>query len=188
MKFLLLFSFTFALSGCALKSPSPGDPVVISKTAPIKENKVIQSEDKGSVWEILNKEKLGLQFKNLDNGTNVTVLAGKGISIHSLPPGDWELTGYEEGGRSFSSMNTSKKFVLHTSSKFMTYAGSLVIGCPRIQANDYKYLKTMKFFNRYPFSGKQGLCEMVIGNDFASVKSRLKNAHKSKKLNVVMGF
>jgi hypothetical protein len=63
-----------------------------------------------------------------------------------------------------------------------------VVGCAKIAPKDLKLLKGMSFFNRYPFSSKGGLCEIVIGNNFAGVKAQLRKAQKFKTLDMVLGF
>jgi hypothetical protein len=134
------------------------------------------------------KKQIALQLKNVDDGTNLTVNLTKGLSTTPVPVGHWELTGFEEAGKSFVSMNTSKKFVFSMKQKKNVYAGSIVIGCPKIAPTNFKLLKEMKFFNRYPFSSSTGLCELVVGNNFAKVHSILKKTSKNKKLNIVLGF
>jgi hypothetical protein len=141
-----------------------------------------------TIFELVSKQRVQLQFKSLDNGNNLSVIIENGISQKTIPVGHWELTGYESDGISFLSMNTSKKFVLTVKPKSNIYAGSIVIGCPSIGPDDFKLLKNMKFFNRYPFRSTSNLCELVVGNDFAGVKSNLQKSQNFKKLNLVMGF
>lgn len=193
MKSLFLFCPLLFFTGCASYHPKTDTPVqkdtvyekpVVKKT-PVKRT---QKSNKGVVWELLNREKLTLYFKSVDSGKNLTVIIGKGITQRSVPAGHWELTGFASEGRSFSSMNTSKKFVFRMRASSNIYAGSLVLGCPQISAQDYQYLKGMKFFNRYPFTSTHGLCEVVIGNDFAEVRNTLRKSRKNKNLDLVIGF
>ena len=139
-------------------------------------------------FELASPGKVQLQFKSLDNGRNLSVIIENGITQKSIPAGHWELTGFERDGVSFLSMNTSKKFVLTVKPKSNVYGGSIVIGCPSIGQDDFKLLKNMKFFNRYPFRSSKNLCELVVGNDFAGVKTNLQKPLNSKKLNLIMGF
>ena len=74
------------------------------------------------------------------------------------------------------------------SDKNSTYAGSIVIGCPKIAPSENKLLKPMKFFNRYPFSSSVGLCEVIVGNDFSAVREKVKKIKNTKKLNLILGF
>lgn len=188
MKSLPVFLLFFLLAGCALQRQAPVEPHPVAKPSVAKESKPQGPLKKGAVWELLGSSQITLQFTNVDTGMNLSVVIEEGVSVHPVSPGHWELTGYEQDGKSFNSMNISKKFVMRIKSNSLTYAGSIITGCPKIESKDFKLLKSMKFFNRYPFSGGTGLCEMVVGNDLASVRSELKNIHKSKKLNVVMGF
>ena len=176
MKFLLLLFF---LHGCAsfhTKGPETSEAQKPRAGGPDKAKEAISRN--GGVWELLTGKQLTLQFKEVDSGNNLTIIIDEGISERPVPAGHWELTGFEENGHSFVSMNTSKKFIFTMKGKSSVYAGSIVIGCPRLQSSQFKLLKKMKFFNRYPFSSSQGLCELVIGNDLSGVRT----AGKFKKL------
>jgi len=192
MRFLSFTAFfLIILSGCAsyrtkgpVSSASSNQP---KRTSPV-ENKGALPPSSGALWEILGEEQLVLQLKNVDDGNALIVNLSKGLSTTPVPAGHWELTGFEQSNQSFVSMNTSKKFVFSMKQKKNVYAGSIVIGCPKIAPGDFKLLKEMKFFNRYPFSSTTGLCELVVGNNFAKVQSILKKTSKNKKLNLVLGF
>ena len=192
MRFLSFTAiFLVVLSGCA-SYQTKGPVQTASKKEPTKA--ITQPETKavppssGALFEVLEAEQIGLQLKNVDDNTNLTLNLAKGLSTTPVPAGHWELTGFEQNGKSFLSMNTSKKFVFKMDAKKNVYAGSIVIGCPKIAPTDFKLLKEMKFFNRYPFSSSTGLCEMVVGNNFAKVYSIMKKSSKKKKLNLVLGF
>lgn len=145
-------------------------------------------EGPGVYWELFSGAPLSLQLKNVDSGARLTVILDKGLSLKNVPAGHWELTGFEEKGKSFVSMNISKKFVFRVKPKSNVYAGSILVGCPKINPSDFKLLREMKFFDRYPFSSASGICEMVVGNDFAGVRKYLRKATDNKKLNLIMGF
>lgn len=179
------------LTGCA-SYRTKEDPQTPAKTAQPKRTETISPgmlpPSEGALWEVLNSEQVSLQLKNVDSGKNLTVNLAKGLSTSPVPVGHWEITGFEENGKSFLSMNISKKFVFRMKAKNNVYAGSIVIGCPQIASTDLKLLKEMNFYNRYPFSSASGLCEMVIGDNFARVRKTLKKSSKNKKLNLIMGF
>lgn len=186
----LMVLWGFLLSGCALLQETPTTSVPSTSKQPpvVKEVKAPVVHKKGGVWELLGTEQITLQFKNVDTGMNLSVVIQDGVSVHPVTPGHWELTGFEEKGRSYTSMNVSKKFVMRIRPNTLTYAGSVLVGCPKIETTNFKLLKSMKFFNRYPFSSGTGLCEMIIGNDLVSVRNSLRHDRKSKTLNLVMGF
>lgn len=154
----------------------------------IKEKKAVVVIEHATFFDLVSHDKIQLQFQELDRGRSLSVIIEKGISQKMIPPGHWELTGYELNGTSYLSMNTSKKFILTVTAKSSIYSGSIVIGCPSIGPDDFKVLKNMKFFNRYPFSSSKGLCELVVGNDLVGIKSSLQKSQKFKKLNLKMGF
>lgn len=166
MKFLLLMAL---LTGCASYHQKGTAPVGSPPKSADTSVKVQSLQETGAVWEVLN-EKLVLQFTNIDDGKNATLILDHGISVKPLSKGHWELSGFEFNGRSYVSMNTTKKFVVNIRPKDNTYAGSYLAGCPRVPATDLKLLKGMKFFNRYPFSSSHGLCELIVGNNFLKVK------------------
>lgn len=166
-------------------TPAPKPRVQGSRPAPKLEE---GEKESGVVWELRTGQQVTLQLKNLDNGSHFTVIIQEGVSFKSIPDGHWELTGFEENGKSFVSMNSTKKFIFRMKKKAVVYAGSIVTGCPVIDPRDLRLLKSMKFFNRYPFSSSLGLCEMVIGNDYESVKALFSKAHKNKKLKLTLGF
>jgi hypothetical protein len=191
MKFLFLSIIYVIFTGCASQHREAVHVRTQPKSVQPKPQEVKTqkpSPSKGAVWELLTGEQVTLQLKNVDNGKNLTVIIEKGISVRTVPGGHWELTGFEENGHSYTSMNISKKFVFRMKPRANVYAGSIVIGCPKIAPDDFILLKQMKFFNRYPFSSSEGLCEMVIGNDFAGVRSEYKKIQKNKQLNLILGF
>lgn len=196
---ILLISLVFGLffTGCASYRPKTRatQPTVTTKkdSKPSGTSKITASTPalQGGhfvVWNLLNGQQVTLQLKNVDTGNNLTVIIENGLSQTQLTPGHWELTGFEESGKSFLSMNISKKFVFRMKPKTNVYAGSIVIGCPKIAPTDFKLLRDMKFFYRYPFSAASGLCELVVGDDFARVRASIKKSQKSKKLNLINGL
>lgn len=197
MKILLIsFIFGLFLAGCANNRAKA--PV----TAPVNTKKEVKTPvhtkiiegvpalQNGyyAVWDLLSGEQVTLQLKSVDSGANLTVIIQGGLSQTRLGTGHWELTGFEQNGKSFLSMNISKKFVFVRKAKTNVYAGSIVIGCPKIAPTDFKLLRDMKFFNRYPFSSASGLCELVVGDDYARVRTSIKKSQKSNKLNLSNGL
>jgi hypothetical protein len=173
------------LTGCSLAQRRSHEGPARSDQRSEKNN---IAEKSFAVWELHSLKKLQLQFKNVDNGSNLSIIIEKGLTQKKIPTGHWELTGFEQNGISYLPMITTKKFVFKINSGTHVYAGSVVVGCPKIAAIDFKLLKGMSFFNRYPFSSKAGLCEFVIGNNFEQVRTELHKAQESKKLNLVLGF
>jgi hypothetical protein len=175
------------LIGCShserLNTPSGST----SKIAP-KEGTPVTPDLKGVSFELLGVERPTLHFKNVDTLFPVSIATSGGVLIYPLPVGHWELTGIEAQGQTYSSINISRKFVLNIKSGHLNYGGSIILGCPQIGSRDLKFLKAMKFFNRYPFGGPSGVCELVIGNNLASVRRELIKLRKFQKLRIQMSF
>lgn len=191
MKFLL-FLLILNLLGCSVlritRAPQPVVKAPEQKTQKEAPKKAPLPSTKGTAWELLSEEKMALQFKNLDDDSNLTVIIEKGITEKTISSGHWELTGFEVQGTSYQSMNTTKKFVMRTKAKLRNYGGSILLGCPTISPLDFKLLKQMKFFDRYPFSSSTGLCELVVGNNIIPVRNSLRKSKKLKRLNLIMTF
>lgn len=154
---------------------------------PLTNSKKYKQLKTGVVWELLNQEEVVLYFKNVDNKTHLNVILKNGLNSRDTSKGHWELTGFSLGGKSFTSMNTTKKFVFKKGSENV-YAGSVLIGCPRVTGTKLSLLKSMRFFNRYSFHSDRNLCELVVGNDLAGVTGRLRKSRKNKNLNLSPGF
>lgn len=189
MKLHLILGLIFFVSGCALQNnQSVVEKVPTERSVPRSAPKEASVLNIGVVWDLLSEEAMTLQFTNVDNKKNLSITLHKGINVFTVSPGHWELTGHEQNGISFKSMNISKKFVMRVKPKALVYGGSVLTGCPTIGNDDFKLLKTMSFFNRYPFNSDHSICELVVGNDLAGVRSSLRYSRKNKKLNLVMGF
>jgi hypothetical protein len=188
MKFLLITAIlVHFLIGCAsfdFNSSLHKSGNVSAK----KDPKLSGPSAKGAVWELLSGNQLSLHLKSVDGQAQSSLILRERISTHPISYGHWELSGFELDGKSYFSMNTSKKFILRVRPGPLTYAGSIVIGCPRISQAENKHLKKMKFFNRYPFSSKDGLCEVVVGNNQKEVISLLRKTHKNDNLKIKIGF
>lgn len=189
MKFHLFFLLLVIFTGCAsyhkpAQKPRPPQEVSTKKEV----LRVRPSVTGGAVWELLSDRQVTLMFKDIDTGKNLSVIAEEGVSVKAVPPGHWELTGFEKEGRTFVSMNTAKKFVFRMKPKSNTYAGTYLISCPAVSEKDYKFLKKLKFYNRYPFSSDKGLCEVAVGSDYLSVRTKFRQKMKNLKLSLHTGF
>lgn len=193
MKFIIdlitYFFLGYFISGCALFKQNVQEvraPVVSTKKGLSKPDS--QKVKSAAVYEFIGEGNFVFEFKNLDTDLSHSLVAKAGVLVNEIPQGHWELVGYTDGKNTFASMNTSKKFVFRIKPKTQTYIGSFLLGCPSINNHDFKRLKQMKFFNRYPFSSDVGLCELVVGSDFVGVSRSLKKSKKINKLNLVLGF
>jgi hypothetical protein len=175
------------LLGCSHNERKTIPPEAEIKILP-KEVTSDRFRSQGVALELFSPEQLTLHFKNIETLVQLSVIVPEGVSLQQFAPGHWELTAVESRGLSYNSINISRKFVLNVKPGFINYGGSFILGCPNLESGDLKLLKKMKFFNRYPFGASSGLCEVVIGNNFASVKKELMKMIKSQKLRIHMGL
>lgn len=182
MKNLIFFLCLAAGAGCSsrerLAVPPQNADVTVKKSVP----------KNGGVWLLYSNEKLTLHLKNLENGKNASIILSNGLSERDLGPGHWELRSFAKDGITFVAVSASKKFILNKRSGQMMYGGSIVVACPAVGVEQFKYLKGMKFFNRYHFKSTTGACEIVIGSELEKAQTDLRKSHKSRDLKLVIGF
>lgn len=114
---------------------------------------------------------LGLEIElvNLEDKKRETFLVDKTLSQIEMRPGHWKVVGIIHKGIHHKLMNTSKQFIFQIKKDKNTYVGSYIFQCPKVTRIHVDELKQMGFFNRYPFTSKTGLCELVVGSDFERV-------------------
>lgn len=140
-------------------------------------------------WELVSPEEITLIIKGLDTGNEVLIpLSSSNPTTHSIGGGSWQVVGFNLGADEFRAMNTSQKFIFRVKKKSWNYAGTIIAQCPKVAPEHQGALKVMRFFNRYPFSSQTGLCELVIGDDFANVELEFKKDPETKDFPLNLGF
>jgi hypothetical protein len=177
-KVFFLITLLFLVS-CATQKPHPL-PTGLHTQNPSAENLV--------VWHLIDPLELELKLFNLDAKKSEVIDVKTALSKISLGPGLWQIEGFKLKGKHYKILNTSDKFVFRLKEKSVTYAGSIVIKCPRIGSGHNVELKSMSFFNRYHFKSKNGLCEMIVGNKFEAVKRAYQEIEKSPSSPLIQGF
>ncbi len=156
-----------------------------SKSLPPKMEKVLKTP---VVWHLIDPLGLELKLFNIDDKKEETILVETALSRIELAPGHWQIIGFKYQGQNFNVLNTSERFIFRVKNKAVTYAGSIVVQCPKVGSLHHAELKEMSFFNRYHFGSEQNLCEMIVGNKFKAVKRALGALDKNSKLPLIRGF
>lgn len=174
--FLCLFIY-----GCALPQVKTEGPKEETK-------KVLIPKGTQAVWYLTNANRLSLHLRNLSSKSKEIVVLEKAINQKTLKEGQWEIVAIDFNKRIYQSEASSPKFVFNIQKNSFSYAGSLVIGCPKVSSDNFSYLKSMAFFNRYFFRSKSRVCEIIIGNDRDPVRRELQNIYDNKYLKLHLGF
>lgn len=175
--FLLI---TLLLAGCATQKAQ----VKVPRSTPVVSKKVIETH--GVLWELLNTEgKIKVFLLNLDNQKEAQIDLENGPQTYEISEGTWQIMAFVLKAKRYDTLLSSQNFVFKAVKGKTVYAGSLVFQCPRVGSKYNSLLKSHKYFNRYPFKNQKGLCELIVGNDFANIQKILS---KSRKSSLILGL
>lgn len=176
----LLLLITLIFSGCALRGPV--GPVSDSKDAEITSGKSGKTTVKTkAIFHVIAPLGIELLLYNLDHKLEERLIVDKTLSEIGLQEGHWLVSGFVLNGKRYKVLNSSQRFIFRLKSKEATYAGSYIFQCPKVGQEHVSELKKMNFFNRYPFSSDQRLCEMVVGSAYKNVNRAWLHMSKDKK-------
>ena len=186
MKNTVLFALTLLiLVGCAHKKADQGASV---PAAPKDEKKIPTIDKTGAIFHVIEPLGVKLVLTKVESKKEEVVLMDKTLSQLKLAPGYWKVSGFIMGESRYKIMNTSKQFIFRIKKNKMTYVGSYIFQCPKVNHTHVEEMKKMSFFNRYPFSSNQRLCELVVGSDFENVNRVWVELDKSQHLPLSLGF
>ena len=189
MKNTVLFALTLLiLTSCAQFKQAPQTNTSNKNTRQSDEKKALAVGKTRAVFHIVEPLGIQLVLVNVEEHTEEIVLMDKNLSQLYLKPGFWQITGFVLNGKKYKTMNTSKQFIFHLKKDKVTYAGTYIFQCPKVNQTHLNEMKKMNFFNRYPFANKAGLCELVVGSDFKNVKRIWTKVDKVEQRLIELGF
>jgi hypothetical protein len=142
-----------------------------------------------AVWHLIEPLGLEVQVTSLDKKIIETISIDKTLSQIEMDPGDWQISGFTLDGKKFEILEHSKHFGFKLKKNAPAYAGSIIVQCPTVGKKYVDELKKMSFFNRLSFKNGNNLCEMVVGDQYRSVKKVWeKLSPDKKKTRLTMGF
>ncbi len=174
------------LGSCAHKKTEP-HPQSTTHTPSVQNDKKSQG-DTMAIFHVVDPLGVELVLTNLENQKEEIVLMDKTLSQLELKPAHYQVTGFILAGKTYKLMNTTQKFIFQIKKKKITYVGSYIFQCPKVNHQHLSEMKKMNFFNRYPFSSSQGLCEMVVGSDYKNVNRVWLELGKEKHRPLSLGF
>lgn len=158
-------------SACSLiKRREVSDPPLAKKTITKSKNSTKVSRQGRAVWHLIMPTKLELVVTSLDKKQRENIILDKTLGQVEIDLGDWKISGFIIDGKKFEILDTSKHFVFKIKPYVASYSGSLLVQCPRVSERHSAEMKKMSFFNRFSFKSGTNLCEMVVGDEYHSVK------------------
>ena len=189
MKNTVLFAFTLLImASCARIAPSSKNTAAEKFPAHREGKKSVEVEKTRALFHVVDPLGVQLVLVNVESKSEEIVLMDKNLSQLYMSPGFWQVAGFILNGKRYKTMNTSKQFIFNLQKDKVTYVGSYIFQCPKVNVDYLKQMKKMNFFNRYPFSGQTGLCEVVVGSDFKNVKRVWKEVDAKNKRPLELGF
>jgi hypothetical protein len=186
MKNTVLFALTLLiLASCALKKADHSAPTA---QAPVETKKSTPVSKTGAIFHVIEPLGVKLILTKVESKKEEIVLMDKTLSQLTLKPGFWKVSGFILNETRYKIMNTSKQFIFRIKKNKMTYVGSYIFQCPKVNQIHVEEMKKMSFFNRYPYSSKKSLCELVVGSDFDNVNRVWLELDKSQHLPLSLGF
>lgn len=189
MKNTLLLNLTLLILGSCAGIKSPAKKTLVEENpSQIAGTKASREGKTRAVFHIVDPLGVELVLVNVENKTEELVLMDKNLSQLYLKPGFWQLSGFILNGKRYKAMNTSKQFIFHLKKDKVTYVGTYIFQCPKVNGAYLKQMKKMNFFNRYPYRNQSGLCEVVVGSDFKNVKRVWMEVDAKNKQSLELGF
>ena len=185
---LLAFTLLILISCSHHKTDSSTSTAQVSVPSAEHEKKIKTFSKTGAIFHVIEPLGVKLVLVNVDEKIEETVLMDKTLSQLDLTPGFWQVSGFVLKGKFYKIMNTSKQFIFHLKKDEITYVGSYIFQCPKVNQTYLPDMKKMSFFNRYPFSSKKRLCELVVGSDFDNVNRVWVEMDKEKHRPLSLGF
>ena len=185
---LLALSLLVLISCSHIKTDSDTPSGQLSVPSAEHEKKIKVLGKTGAIFHVIDPLGVKLVLLNVEAQREEIVLMDKTLSQLDLTPGFWQVSGFVSKGRYYKIMNSSKKFIFHLKKNEITYVGSYIFQCPKVNHTYLPQMKKMSFFNRYPFSSEKRLCELVVGSDFDNVNRVWVEMDEEKHRPLSLGF
>lgn len=185
---VIIFVILLGLGSCAHKKSESTSQMGSSASSVENEKKSREQGETRAIFHVVAPLGVELIITSLETRKEEKVLMDKTLSQLSLKPGHWQVSGFVLNGKVFKIMTSAKQFIFQLKPKKITYVGSYIFQCPKVNHQYTKDMKKMKFFNRYPFSSRQQLCELVVGSDFDNVNRVWLDLGSDKDRSLTLGF
>ena len=199
MRTTIVLGLITLLSGCAsFRTPEPPQKAPAQKeqrvrrvTNPVKrpekrpKGKVVQSR---AVWHVIYPSEVEFVLVHQESGKKEFIRVETTLSDLELPAGVYNIQAVIVGQDKFEALEGQELFQFEIKKKSPTYIGSYVVECPKVGTLHFAELRKMSFFNRLNFTGNNGACEMIVGNDLANVRRAWSKLEKKPGSKLQLGF
>ncbi len=195
---MIVLALIIFLPGCAsFRKPEPGKPgpQVEKKmkrvTKPVKKAviKTAKSPRKSqAVWHLIYPLDVEFALSHRVSGKKEFIRVETTLSDIELPAGHYNIEAVSVGGEKYDALEGQELFQFEIKKRSPTYIGSFVVECPKVGTLHLSELRKMKFFNRLNFTGDNGTCEMIVGNDIDNVRRAWSKLEKKPGSRLLLGF
>ncbi len=191
---MIVLALVIFLSSCASfrkTEPVKPGPVHADKvkrvTNPVKkaEKSIRKSR---AVWHLIYPADIEFALYHRESGKKEYIRVETTLSDIELPAGHYNIESVAVGAEKYDALEGQELFQFEIKKKSPTYIGSFVVECPKVGTLHFTELKKMKFFNRLNFTGNNGACEMIVGNDLDNVRGAWSKIEKKPGSKLLLGF
>jgi hypothetical protein len=191
---MIVLALVIFLPGCAsFRKPEPVKPGpalaerVKRVTKPVKkaEKSIRKSR---AVWHLIYPADIEFALYHRESGKKEYIRVETTLSDIELPAGHYNIESVAVGAEKYDALEGQELFQFEIKKKSPTYIGSFVVECPKVGTLHFTELKKMKFFNRLNFTGNNGACEMIVGNDLDNVRKAWSKIEKKPGSKLLLGF
>lgn len=195
---MIVSALVIFLSSCAsfrtpepVKAPVSGEKRVKRVTKPVI--KAAKKAEKGSkksqaVWHLIYPLEVEFALSHQPSGKKEYIRVETTLSDIELPSGQYNVESIMVGEEKYDALEGQELFQFEIKKKSPTYIGTFVIECPKVGTLHLSELRKMKFFNRLNFTGNNGVCEMIVGNDIDNVRRAWSKLEKKPGSKLLLGF
>jgi hypothetical protein len=198
MRTLIVLGLIGVLPGCA--SYRKAEPVTPPKPVPVQVEKKVKRvtnpvkkaqktvKKSQAVWHLIYPGEVEFGLSHQRTGKKEFIRVETVLSDIDLPPGHYNIESIVVGPDKYEALEGQELFQFEIRKKASTYIGSFVVECPKVGTLHLDELRKMKFFNRLNFTGSNGACEMIVGNDIDNVRRAWSKLEKKPGSKLLLGF
>lgn len=198
MRTTIVLGLIILLSSCASfrqppvkAAPQQSEKRVRRVTSPVKKpaepvKKVAKQSQ--AVWHLIQPIEVEFVLRHRESNKLEYIKVETTLSDIDLPIGHYNIEAVILGTERYDALEGQELFQFEIKKKSPTYIGSFVVECPKVGTLHMGELRKMNFFNRLNFTGNNGTCEMIVGNDLGNVRRAWSKLEKKPGSKLQLGF